>query len=99
MAFSTAPLAIAIFLGIISCAASFVLYICAIISAVTYGSAASVLAIIGTVLLVGGLDMCCTGILGQYLGKAYMESKHRPIYIASETDELYRSRKSGAGSE
>ena len=34
-----------------------------------------------------------TVIVGQYLGKTYMESKHRPIYIASETDESYRAKK------
>ncbi|MBP3250605.1 MAG: glycosyltransferase family 2 protein [Ruminococcus sp.] len=96
MAFSTAPLALAILFGILGCAASLILYICAIISACNYGDSAGTLAIIGTVLLVGGLDMICTGVLGQYLGKTYMESKHRPIYIASETDETYRSKKQGA---
>ena len=96
MAFSTAPLALAILFGILGCAASLILYICAIISACNYGDGAGTLAIIGTILLVGGLDMICTGVLGQYLGKTYMESKHRPIYIASETDETYRSKKQGA---
>ncbi|MBQ8960619.1 MAG: glycosyltransferase family 2 protein [Ruminococcus sp.] len=93
MAFSTAPLALAILFGILSCAASLILYICAIVSACNYGDGAGTLAIIATVLLVGGVDMICTGVLGQYLGKTYMESKHRPIYIASETDETYRSKK------
>jgi len=96
MAFSTAPLALAILFGILGCAASLILYICAIFSACNYGDSAGTLAIIGTILLVGGLDMICTGVLGQYLGKTYMESKHRPIYIASETDETYRSKKQGA---
>ena len=62
-------------------------------SAVNYGDSAGILAVIATILLVGGLDMGCLGIVGQYLGKTYMESKHRPIYIASETDESYRAKK------
>ena len=47
--------------------------------------------------LIGGLDMVCTGILGQYMAKTYLETKGRPIYIASETEESYRSKKAGAG--
>lgn len=33
---------------------------------------------------VGGLGMLCLGIMGEYLGKLYMESKHRPRYIISK---------------
>ena len=35
-------------------------------------------------LLVGGVQLFCMGILGQYLSKTYMEVKHRPIYIVKE---------------
>ena len=93
MAFSTAPLAFAIVFGVLACIISVILFICAVVSAVNYGDSAGILAVIATILLVGGLDMGCLGIVGQYLGKTYMESKHRPIYIASETDESYRAKK------
>jgi hypothetical protein len=46
------------------------------------------------IFLVGGLQLFCIGILGQYLAKAYLETKSRPIYIARETDEIYRNKKS-----
>ena len=36
------------------------------------------------ILFVGGIQLFCTGILGQYLARAYMEGKQRPIYIVKE---------------
>lgn len=35
-------------------------------------------------ILIGGLQLLCVGILGLYLSKAYLEVKHRPIFIAKE---------------
>ena len=37
--------------------------------------------------LVSGVQLFCTGIVGIYLSKTYLETKHRPIYIAAETEE------------
>ncbi|MEG0997017.1 MAG: glycosyltransferase, partial [Clostridia bacterium] len=36
------------------------------------------------VLMLGGIQLFCVGILGQYLSKTYLETKKRPIYIAKE---------------
>ena len=36
------------------------------------------------ILFVGGIQLFCTGISGQYLAKTYLEVKHRPIYIVKE---------------
>jgi|GEM_PF-6006566 len=41
------------------------------------------------IFFVGGLQLFCTGILGQYLSKTYLETKRRPIYIISETEESF----------
>jgi glycosyltransferase involved in cell wall biosynthesis len=41
-------------------------------------------AIILTVLLIGGLNILCIGIVGEYVGKIYLETKHRPRYIVQE---------------
>ena len=39
------------------------------------------------VMFMGGIQLFCMGILGQYLAKTYLETKRRPIYILAETDE------------
>jgi len=38
------------------------------------------------ILGMGGLQLLCLGILGKYLGKTFMETKRRPLYILKETD-------------
>ena len=36
------------------------------------------------ILFVSGIQLFCTGILGQYLAKVYLETKQRPLYIAKD---------------
>ena len=38
------------------------------------------------ILFVGGIQLFCTGIIGQYIAKTYLEVKERPIYIVKETE-------------
>lgn len=88
LAFSTAPLAIASVLGLVFCLVAFVM-ICVIIAKTLIlgdpvGGWPSLACII---LFMGGLQLLCIGILGQYLSKTYLETKHRPIYIVAETEE------------
>lgn len=93
MAFSTAPLAISIFMSILGALLSVLLIVAGIIGTIFLPDLGTALLIIGAVLLVGAVQLMCTGILGMYLGKTYMEVKKRPIYLAGETDETYRARK------
>ncbi len=94
MAFSTAPLAISSLLGIVSCIIAFILMIITVIKTIVFGEdVAGYPTTICVIFLLSGLQLFCTGILGNYLAKTYLETKHRPIYIASETEEIYRKRK------
>ena len=100
MAFSTAPLAISSLLGIVSCVIAFILMIVTIIKTIAFGDpVAGFPTTICVLFLLGGLQLFSTGILGQYLSKTYLESKHRPIYIMKETEEIYRNRKNEKNKE
>ena len=36
------------------------------------------------ILLLGGIQLCCIGIIGEYIARTYIQTKNRPIYIAKE---------------
>ncbi len=83
--FSTAPLAIASVMGVLFCGIAFILILYFFLKTLLWGDpVAGFPATICIVLLLGGLQLFCTGILGQYLSKTYLETKRRPIYIARE---------------
>lgn len=42
------------------------------------------------ILFCSGVQLFCTGIIGEYLAKVYLEVKNRPVYIIRETDETFR---------
>jgi len=87
IAFSTAPLAIASLLGIISCAIAFIMAVVIIVQKLTIGiDTSGYPTIVCLILLFGGLQLFTTGILGQYLAKTYMECKKRPVYLVQETE-------------
>jgi len=89
VAFSTAPLAISSLSGIVMFMLSIFGALAIIIrKIVDSGSSVSGWAsMICVLLFVGGLQLLCIGVLGQYLSKTYMETKRRPNYIVSETEE------------
>lgn len=86
IAFSTTPLAFASVVGVLFCLLSILFILFIIIRKLLFGDPtqgwASMVCII---LFVSGVQMFCTGIVGQYLSKTYMEVKNRPLYIESET--------------
>ncbi len=90
-AFSTAPLTISSILGILSCIISFIAIIIVVIKKLCMGDPVQGFATtICAIFFVGGLQLFCTGILGQYLAKTYLETKRRPIYLVSETEKDIR---------
>ncbi|MDR0991948.1 MAG: glycosyltransferase family 2 protein [Ruminococcus sp.] len=83
--FSTAPLKLASVVGILACIIALVIVLITVIKYFVTGETSDgYYTIICTILLMGGLQLLCTGILGEYLAKTYMETKKRPIYIVRE---------------
>ncbi len=83
--FSIKPLKIATFFGILSSISSFIYFIILLIKTLIVGKDvpgyASILCVI---LLLGGIQLITIGILGEYLGRTYIEVKKRPIYLIKE---------------
>jgi len=80
--FTTAPLKITTFVGSALSVVSFVYLLYVVIDKlVNGGSVPGYPTIVSLILLLGGLQLLALGIIGEYLGRNYMESKHRPIYI------------------
>ena len=85
--FSNAPLDIATLLGITMTGFSFVYFVFVIIKYALMGdSVQGWTTLICLILLIGGIQLFCLGIMGQYIGKTYMETKNRPHYIVSESN-------------
>ena len=87
MAFSTVPLAISAVMGIIFCIIAFAMIVFIIAKTIMFGDpVAGWPSTACIILFVGGVQLFCVGILGQYLAKTYLEVKGRPIYICKETN-------------
>jgi len=83
--FSTAPLAIAAFMGGLFCFIAFVAIIFVFVRALIYGDPTSGWpSMVCIILLVSGIQLFCLGIVGQYLAKTYTEVKNRPKYLVKE---------------
>lgn len=88
VAFTTAPLTLAALLGLIMCVVSFLAIIFVFVRALIFGDPVSGWpSTICIILFVGGVQLLCMGIMGEYLAKNYLETKRRPIYIVKETEE------------
>lgn len=88
--FTTAPLRFATVSGIIIAFISFIYGLYFITKTLLFGEPVQgFTTIIVVVLFLGGIQLLAIGILGEYIGKIFTESKNRPVYIASEyNDEL-----------
>ena len=84
-AFSVKPLALASFFGILLCFFAFIGIVFIIVRWLISGDpVAGWASIVTIVLFVGGIQLLCTGIMGQYLSKTYLEVKGRPVYVVKE---------------
>lgn len=85
--FSQAPLSIASWFGIAMTAVSFVMILFIIVRKLLFGDpVAGWTSTICVIVFIGGIQLLCTGIMGQYIAKTYMETKNRPHYILAESN-------------
>ena len=85
--FSQAPLTIASWFGTSMTGVSFLALIVIVLRKLIFDDPVDGWAsIICVIIFIGGLQLFCLGIMGQYIAKTYMEVKHRPHYIISESN-------------
>ena len=85
VAFSTTPLAISSFIGILFCVFSFIFMVIILIKTLIAGNPTSGWpSLVCIITFVSGIQLLIMGIIGQYLAKTYLEVKKRPIYIIKE---------------
>lgn len=85
--FSQAPLSISSWFGICMTFCSFLFLSGIIVRKVIYGDpVAGWASTICIIIFIGGIQLFCLGIIGQYIAKIYLETKKRPQFIISETN-------------
>lgn len=86
--FSDAPLTIAFLGGVAACLLAFFLIMIVIIRTLIFGDPTSGWpSMVSIILFLGGFQLLTIGILGKYIGKIFMETKKRPIYVVKEKSE------------
>ncbi len=87
VAFSEAPLALSAVMGVLFCLLAAIFIVFVVVRTLMFGDpVAGWPSLICVILLIGGIQLFCIGILGEYLAKTYLEVKKRPIYICKETN-------------
>lgn len=85
LAFSTTPLHLSSLLGVFFCLGALVVALFTIIETIVYGSpVGGYPTLICLITFLGGIQLFTIGILGLYIGKMYLETKKRPIFITKE---------------
>lgn len=85
--FSQVPLSIASWFGISMTACSFFFLLVIIVRKLLFGDpVAGWASTICVIIFIGGIQLFCLGIMGQYIAKTYMETKGRPHYIISQSN-------------
>lgn len=85
VAFTTAPLVISSAVGIIFCIFSLLAIFFIVFRKVLLGDpVAGWASLVCVITFLGGIQLFCLGIVGQYMSKMYLEVKSRPLYIISE---------------
>ena len=80
--FSTAPLRAATYLGVLTALLAFVFATWIVVKALLWGDpVAGWPTMMSVILFLGGVQLMALGLIGEYLGRLYEESKQRPLYL------------------
>lgn len=91
ISFSVRPLKLAMNMGLLCAALACAGIVWALVARLaTHNWVQGWTATIIAVLFLGGIQLVCTGILGEYIGRIYMQSKRRPLYVIRERVETRR---------
>ncbi|HEY6281045.1 MAG TPA: glycosyltransferase family 2 protein [Burkholderiales bacterium] len=83
--FTTAPLKFATYIGLLTALASFIYAAYIIYKTLAYGDPVrGYPSLMVAVLFLGGVQLFTIGIIGEYLGRMFNETKHRPLYIVKD---------------
>ena len=86
--FSNTPLDIASFFGVFMTILSFFILVFIVIRKLMFGDPVQGwTSTICVIIFIGGIQLFSIGIIGQYIGKIYMETKNRPVYIVSKSND------------
>jgi len=86
--FSQMPLNIASYFGFFMTFLSFVALIFVVVRRLVFGDpVAGWASIVCIIIFIGGIQLLCLGMMGQYISKTYLEVKKRPHYIIAETND------------
>lgn len=87
VAFTTAPLTLASFIGFLMCLVALCSTVFIVVRKLLFGDPVSGWASTASIItFIGGIQLFFMGVFGQYLAKAYIEIKNRPIYIVAESN-------------
>ncbi|MDO5134124.1 MAG: glycosyltransferase [Eubacteriales bacterium] len=78
---------------------SLLLLVITIVSGMRTGTIDQLKSILFTICCMGGFQLISIGILGEYIGKTYLETKHRPRFIVAEKTGFHEKEKNERGSE
>ena len=79
--FSVKPIRLVLTIGIVVFMVSIVMMIYALVSKLMGHTSAGWTSLMGSIWMIGGIQLLSLGVIGEYVGKIYKESKHRPRYI------------------
>ena len=86
--FSVAPLSLASVVGVLFCVLSFIMIAVIVIRTLVWGDPVSGWPSLACIIfMVSGVQLLCTGIVGEYLSKTYLETKKRPIFILKDSSD------------